>query len=194
MIAELLRRCPWMELVEIEAKTLQGLKMRDGLSSWAILDDEGETVNISNTLPKLPGLKISHIAPKQRITIDEECDAARETHIASKLRLTKRLYHMDNDTGGFFVALLKHREDATPEGVARVYVPKRKLSSDSGWQPRELTAKTGGKHAVLPATNTAITSVVDQYQLNTSGLCWWQRGRRLNITPQSVYDRIYHTK
>ena len=192
VVAELLRRCPWMELIEIDSKLLSGLMMHDGLSSWELLDDEGEPVEISNVLPKLPGLKISHVDPNQRIILDDDCDVEREQHIASNLSLCKRLYHMDNDTGGFFVALLRHREDATPEGVARVYIPKRRLSGDSGWQPRELTVKSGGRHAVLPADSTAITSVVEQYKLDTEGLCWWQRGRRLNITPQSVYDRIYH--
>ena len=91
VVAELLRRCPWMELVKIDAKVLNGLKMRDGLSSWAILDDEGEPVEVNGILPDLPGLKICHIAPKQRMIIDGECDADQENHIASKLKLTKRL-------------------------------------------------------------------------------------------------------
>ena len=137
-----------MELIEIDSKLLNGLMMHDGLSSWELLDDEGEPVEISNVLPKLPGLKISHVDPNQRIILDDDCDVEREKHIASNLSLCKRLYHMDNDTGGFFVALLRHREDATPEGVARVYIPKRRLSGDSGWQPRELTVKSGGRHAV----------------------------------------------
>ena len=55
-----------------------------------------------------------------------------------------------------------------------------------------LTVKPGGKHAITPANADDIANVVEQYRLNTAGLSWWQRGRRLNIAPQSVYDRIYH--
>ncbi|MEE3038786.1 MAG: hypothetical protein VX328_03355, partial [Candidatus Thermoplasmatota archaeon] len=45
-----------------------------------------------------------------------------------------------------------------------------------------------------PADESDIASVVSQYDLDTTGLSWWQRGRRLNITPQSVFERIYHPK
>ena len=194
VIAELLRRCPWMELAEIDKDILPGLVMHDGLSSWEIIDPTGEVVVISDELPKLPGLKICHLSPQSRVKVEDNCNIESENFIASQLRMTKRLYHMDNDTGGFFVALLKHRVDATPEGVARVYIPKRKLVEDSGWQPRILTTKAGGKHAVIPADESDIASVVSQYDLDTTGLSWWQRGRRLNITPQSVLERIYHPK
>ena len=194
VIAELLRRCPWMELAEIDKEILPGLVMHDGLSSWEIIDPTGEVVEISDELPKLPGLKICHLPPQCRVKVEDNCNIESENFIASQLRMTKRLYHMDNDTGGFFVALLKHRDDATPEGVARIYIPKRKLVEDSGWQPRILTTKVGGKHAVIPADEADVASVVSQYDLDNTGLAWWQRGRRLNITPQSVFERIYHPK
>ena len=192
VVAEVLRRCPWMELIKIDENILPGLKMHDGLSTWEIIDESGEVVEIIDALPKLPGLKSCHLAPQKRKTIDDDVDTEKENFIASQLSLTRRLYHPDNNTGGFFVALFKHREAATPEGVARIYLPKRRLVDNSGWQPRVLTVKPGGKHAIAPANADDIANVVEQYRLNTAGLSWWQRGRRLNIAPQSVYDRIYH--
>ncbi len=192
VVAEVLRRCPWMELIKIDENILPGLKMHDGLSTWEIIDESGEVVEIIDALPKLPGLKSCHLPPEKRKTIDDDYDTEKENFIASQLSLTRRLYHPDNNTGGFFVALFKHREAATPEGVARIYLPKRRLVDNSGWQPRVLTVKPGGKHAITPANADDIANVVEQYRLNTAGLSWWQRGRRLNIAPQSVYDRIYH--
>ena len=109
VVAELLRNCPWMELVEINEEILPGLIMHDGLSAWDVIDDEGKPVEINETLPKLPGLKLTHIDPQKRQMIDENVDEGNENYIAEQLKLTKRLYHMDNDTGGFFVALLRHK-------------------------------------------------------------------------------------
>ena len=192
VVAELLRNCPWMELVEINDEILPGLIMRDGLSAWEIIDDEGKPVVIVDTLPKLPGLKLAHIDPQKRQLVDVNCGKEKETQIAEQLKLTKRLYHMDNDTGGFFVALLRHKPEATPEGKAKVYIPKRKLVQDSGWEPRIIDVRAGGRHAVVPAEAEEVSQVVEQYKLNTNGLRWWKRGRRLNITPESVYDRLYH--
>ena len=192
VVAELLRNCPWMELVEINDDVLPGLIMRDGLSAWEIIDDEGKPVEIVDTLPKLPGLKLAHIDPQKRHMIDENVDEGNENNIAKQLKRTKRLYHMDNDTGGFFVALLRHKPEATPEGKAKVYIPKRKLVQDSGWEPRIIDVRAGGRHAVVPAEAEEVSQVVEQYKLNTNGLRWWKRGRRLNITPESVYDRLYH--
>ena len=192
VVAEVLRRCPWMELIKIDENILPGLKMHDGLSTWEIIDESGEVVEIIDALPKLPGLKSCHLPPEKRKNIDDDYDTEKENFIASQLSLTRRLYHPDNNTGGFFVALFKHREAATPEGVARIYLPKRRLVDNSGWQPRVMTVKPGGKHAITPANADDIANVVEQYRLNTAGLSWWQRGRRLNIAPQSVYDRIYH--
>ena len=192
VVAELLRNCPWMELVEINDDVLPGLIMRDGLSAWEIIDDEGKPVEIVDTLPKLPGLKLAHIDPQKRHMIDENVDEGNENNIAKQLKRTKRLYHMDNDTGGFFVALLRHKPEATPEGKAKVYIPKRKLVQDSGWEPRIIDVRAGGRHAVVPAEAEEVSQVVEQYKLNTNGLRWWKRGRRLNITPESVYDRLYN--
>ena len=194
VVAELLRKCPWMELVEIDSEILPSLIMHEGLSSWKIIDDDGEVVKIGNELPKLPGLKIAHLPPSLRQLLDEDVTSENEDEIAEQLKLTKRLYPMDNDTGGFYVALLRHKKDATPEGKARIYIPKRKLNRDSGWEPRVLEVRTGGRHAVMPADEVEITEVVNQYQLDTEGLFWWKRGRRLNLTPYSVYQRLYHPK
>jgi len=191
VVAELLRRCPWMELVEITEDSLPGLKLHDGLSTWDIIDDAGRVVTISDHIPRLSGLKLAHLSPLQRQSVDAHADRLEEEFIASQLPLSKRLYHMDNDTGGFFVALLRHKPTATPEGKARVYIPKRKLGKNTGWQPRTLTVKTGGKHAIFPAKADEIEQVTEQYQLTTEGLHWWRRGRRLNITPSTVFERIY---
>ncbi len=190
VVAELLRTCPWMELIEINDALLDGLKMHSGLSEWAILDDNCNEQTINDELPKIRGLKLSQLCPNDRKRIDG--DSSQEDELAKQLLFCRRLYHMDNDTGGFFVAMLKHREDATPEGKAIVYLPKRAMVKDSGWEPRVLSIKNTSRHAVIPADLEKIEAVSNQYQLSGNDWSWWQRGKRLNIAPKAVYDRLYH--
>jgi len=112
--------------------------------------------------------------------------------IAEQLGLTRRLYHMDNNTGGFYVALLRHRGEATPEGTARVYISKRKLTKNSGWEPKIMSINHGSRHDTIPALDEEIASVSKQYSITDNQWTWWKRGRRLNITPRTVFERIYH--
>ena len=91
VVAELLRKCPWMELVEIDSEILPSLIMHDGLSSWEIIDDDGEVVEIANELPKLPGLKLAHLPPKLRHLLDEDVTSADEDEIAEQLKVNQAI-------------------------------------------------------------------------------------------------------
>tara|TARA_B100001250_G_C19811028_1_gene795701 strand:+ start:1793 stop:3565 length:1773 start_codon:yes stop_codon:yes gene_type:complete len=191
VVAELLRQCPWIELVEIDESILNGLKLRPGLTNWDIMDENCDSVEISK-LPELPGLTISHLCPKDRMKIDSECDLDLEEKIAADLLKCRRLYHMDNNTGGFFVAMLRHRVEATPEGVARAYISKRKYVNNSEWVPKIMSVKNESRHSIKPAKEDEILEVSLQYKLDTSKWSWWKRGKRLNIASPVVYDRLYH--
>ena len=192
VVAELLRTCPWMELIPIDSATLPGLVMHEGLAAWDILDDECQKVTIAGELPRLAGLNKAQVCPATRAGIDEDCDEESEQAIAEQLGLTRRLYHMDNNTGGFYVALLRHRPEATPEGKARVYISKRKLTENSGWEPKIMTINHTSRHDTNPAVEEEIASVSKQYGITDNQWSWWKRGRRLNITPRTVLERIYH--
>ncbi|MDB2588123.1 RsmB/NOP family class I SAM-dependent RNA methyltransferase, partial [Candidatus Poseidoniales archaeon] len=41
VVAELLRRAPWLELVEIDRSNLEGLTLHPGLQTWDVLDQDG---------------------------------------------------------------------------------------------------------------------------------------------------------
>ena len=110
VVAELLRRSPWLELVPINRSNLQGLKLHEGLRSWDILDEEGEPYDGQAAL-EAPSIHASHFPPNQRKAMAEaleiEVDEAVESTIEASLSHCVRLYHHDNDTGGFFVARLR---------------------------------------------------------------------------------------
>ena len=194
VVAQLLRNCPWLELVSIDESNLPDLKLNQGLSEWEILDDDGFNVEITDELPPLPTLSIEHLAPSVRSNIDGESDKTREVWIESELVKCRRLYHMDNDTGGFFVAILRHKPEYTPEGVARAYITKRKNQGESQREVKIIKVEDSGKHAISPASREEIEEVMSGYNLKLKAKSFWKRGKRLNIAPQAVHDLLYEPK
>ena len=176
VVAELIRTCPWMELVEIDDSKVDGLLWHQGLTDWHPLDEEG---NIPHDANDVPLLDPRHLPPKEK-------------ELLEALPNTRRLYPHDNDTGGFFVALLRHREQATPEGVAKTFIDKlTKRRLDSSWESRLLPAPESNRHTIHGARQDDIDSVVEQCQLAETDYSWWQRGKRMAVAPRLVYDRIW---
>jgi hypothetical protein len=102
------------------------------------------------------------------------------------------LYPQDNDTGGFYVALLRHREDATPEGVAKTFIDKlAKRREDSGWESRLLDKPGANRHTIHAAQKDEAAIVMDQCHLTDAGFSWWKRGKRMAVAPALVHDRIW---
>lgn len=194
VVAELLRRSPWLELVPINRSNLQGLKLHEGLRSWDILDEEGEPYDGQAAL-EAPSIHASHFPPNQRKAMAEaleiEVDEAVESTIEASLSHCVRLYHHDNDTGGFFVARLRHKPEATPENFARTFIPKRYQNPESGWVPMVLDQPLPNRHSIFPAPQPIIDEVQQRYGITKSVWSWWHRGKRINIAPKLVEDRIF---
>ncbi len=194
VVAELLRRAPWLELVPIDRVNLEGLVLHKGLTQWDILDEEGLPCVGLKAL-EAPSIHASHFPPKQRCSMAEalgiEVDEALEATIEATLPHCLRLYHHDNDTGGFFVAQLRHKPESTPENVARTFVPKRYQNPESGWVPMVLDQPRPNRHSIYPAPQPIVEEVQERYGLNDSDWSWWHRGKRLNIAPKLVEERIF---
>lgn len=195
VVAELLRRAPWLELVPIDRSNLHDLKLHEGLNDWDILDEEG-TPYVGKEALEAPSIHASHFSPKQRKTLSAaleiEFDEALETAIQSTLPHCLRLYHHDNDTGGFFVARLRHKTEATPENVARTFIPKRYQNPESGWVAMLLDQPRPNRHSIFPAPQSIIDEVQQRYGIKDSNWSWWHRGKRLNIAPKLVEERIFN--
>ena len=165
VIAETLRQCPWMEAVPIPDGRLEGLRLREGLTAWTLLNDDGTEMVQEKAQPQ-------HAPP-----VEAELQAA--------LRLTRRLHPEDNDTGGFYVALLRHRPEATPEGVAKTLVPKR---SGLTTYLRDLPGPS--RHDVHAVDLEVSEPLTAKHDLSAS-LAWWRRGKRLAVSPLSMRERLW---
>ena len=165
VIAELLRVCPWMEAVELPADRLQGLHLREGLTSWSVLNDDGSVMHED--------------------AVDACYAPPVEEGLQRALRLTRRLHPEDNDTGGFYVALLRHRPEATPEGVAKTLVPKR-----PGQTPYLRDLPGPSRHDVHGVDAAVSGPLIEQHALRAD-LAWWRRGKRLAVSPRSMRERLW---
>ena len=102
------------------------------------------------------------------------------------------MYHTDNDTGGFFVAIFRHKPESTPEGIAKAYIPKRKPIPGSTWEPKLMEKPRPNRHSVFLADEETVKQISQSYQIDAEKWSWWSRGKRLNIAPKSVVDRLYN--
>ena len=134
---------------------------------------------------------MTHLSPSDRITKGIEVDEQFETQLIEVLPGCRRLWHMDNDTGGFFLAVLRHRNEASPEGVAQTFRSRRELRREPGWVPKIRTAPPHDKNTVIRADPDVQASVFSMYGMDDSPYSVWQRGKRLNIAPPMVAQRIY---
>ena len=176
VIAELVRTCPWMEVVEIDESKVEGLVWHEGLTSWVPLDENGRAPEQPQDVP----------------FFDERYMPPKEQELLRALPKTRRLYPQDNNTGGFYVALLRHREDATPEGVAKTFIDKlAKRREESGWESRLLDKPGTNRHTVHAAEEREAAIVMEQCQLTDAGFSWWKRGKRMAVAPKLVHDRIW---
>ena len=176
VIAELVRKCPWMEVVEIDESNVEGLVWHQGLTSWVPLDENGKVPEQPQDVP----------------FFDERYMPPVEQELLAALPKTRRLYPQDNNTGGFYVALLRHREDATPEGVAKTFIDKlAKRREESGWESRLLDKPGTNRHTVHAAEEREAAIVMEQCQLTDAGFSWWKRGKRMAVAPKLVHDRIW---
>ena len=176
VIAELVRKCPWMEVIEIDESKVNGLVWQSGMTTWQPLDEEGK---ISQQPQGVPFFDERYLPPE-------------EQELLEALSKTRRLYPHDNNTGGFYVALLRHREEATPEGVARTFIDKlAKRREESGWESRSLEAPKPNRHTVHGASQEEAAIVMHQCNLQQTDYSWWKRGKRMAIAPKLVHDRIW---
>ena len=176
VIAELIRKCPWMEVIDIDESKVESLAWHQGLTTWSPLDEQGV---VPDDPQSVPFFDERYLPPKEQTLLDA-------------LPKTRRLYPQDNNTGGFYVALLRHRKDATPEGVAKTFIDKlAKRREDSGWESRLLDAPKANRHTVHGATEEEADIVMQHCQLAEADYSWWKRGKRMAIAPKLVHDRIW---
>ena len=185
VVAEVLRQCPYLELVPMH---LEGLRLHPGLTGWPVLDEEGEPVPLSET-DALPFFQPEHLSPKDRLDAGVG-DRAQEAAVEQQLPHCLRLWHEDNNTGGFFVAQFRHVPEGD-ESTARAYRSRRATRHDSDWTPTVKAPPKPTSNSVVRAEEEVVNHVESMYGINFSESSLWQRGKRLNLAPPMVHDRLF---
>ena len=186
VVAEVLRRCPYLELVPLK---LDGITLHQGLTSWPVLDETGEPV-APQEANQLPFFTHEHLSPNERMA-QGIGDESMEQNIARQLPLCLRLWHEDNDTGGFFIAQFRHRMDKEDQHVAQAYLSRRAKRRDADWVPTVKTPPKPTTNSVVEAQKDVVEHVEKMYGIDLTPFSLWQRGKRLNLAPPMVYQRLF---
>lgn len=186
VVAEVLRRCPYLELVSMN---LDNLTLHPGLTQWPVLDEEGDAVE-GDAVESLPFFDRAHLSPEARIDRgwgEEEVERAILEHLPKCMRL----WHDDNNTGGFFVAQFQHKEAISGEGAAHAFRSRRALRKAEGWTPTVKTPPKPTANSVVLAEDRIVTHLETMYGMPLDSFSLWQRGKRLNLAPPMVYERLF---
>ena len=186
VVAEVLRRCPYLELVPM---VLEGIVLHPGLTAWPVLDEDGAPVDLSE-VEALPFFQPEHLSPQDR-TVLGLGDATEEAMLVERLPHCLRLWHDDNNTGGFFVAQFRHRHEGE-ETVASAYRSRRSVRAEGNWTPAVKTPPAPTSNSVIQARAEVVEHVQTMYGIDLSGTSLWQRGKRLNVAPPMVHERLFH--
>ena len=155
--AEVLRRCPYLELVPM---VLEGIVLHPGLTAWPVLDEDGAPVDLSE-VEALPFFQPEHLSPQDR-TVLGLGDAAEEAMLVERLPHCLRLWHDDNNTGGFFVAQFRHRHEGE-ETVANAYRSRRSVRVEGNWTPAVKTPPAPTSNSVIQARAEVVEHVQTMY-------------------------------
>ena len=186
VVAEVLRRCPYLELVPM---ALEGIVLHPGLTAWPVLDEDGAPVDLGE-VEALPFFQPEHLSPRDRVVLGLG-DATEEAMLVERLPHCLRLWHDDNNTGGFFVAQFRHRHEGE-ETVANAYRSRRSVRAEGNWTPAVKTPPAPTSNSVIQARAEVVEHVQTMYGIDLSGTSLWQRGKRLNVAPPMVHERLFH--
>ena len=153
--------------------------LHQGLTSWPVLDESGTPVPLQET-DGLPFFTQAHLAPNERMAMGIG-EKEQEQEIAAQLPLCLRLWHEDNNTGGFFVAQFRHRMDGEEERFAKAYRSRRATRREEDWVPTVKAPPKPTANSVIEATDDVVAHVEKMYGIDLTPFSLWQRGKRLNL-------------
>ena len=189
VVAELLRRCPHLELLEITEDMLPGLVLHNGLTAWDMLDEKGHPVTDSSW-SELHFFDASQLSPFDRVRTVEDVDQSMERTIETNLPKCKRLWHNDHDTGGFFLALFAHKAD-TGRTKAPTYHSRRERQRDTTEPIHLRPMPRTTSNSVVEADPEIVQQIEALYGWPLEEHSVWMRGKRLNIAPKTVRSRLF---
>ena len=186
VVAEVLRRCPYLELVPMH---LDALTLHPGLTQWPLLDEGGVPVDLRD-VEQLPFFDSAHLDPATRLERGEAEEGV-ENAILNQLPHCLRLWHDDNNTGGFFVAQFRHKNESSPENIAQAFRSRRATRRAEGWTPTVKAPPKPTSNSVVVAQDDVVRHLEEMYGMALSEFSLWQRGKRFNLAPPLVHERLF---
>jgi 16S rRNA C967 or C1407 C5-methylase (RsmB/RsmF family) len=158
VVAELLRSCDFMRLVDSDVESAcPGLVTRPGMVDWPI---DAEVTEPNEVTPFSPPV---------------------EPEIVAALPSCVRVWNDENDSGGFFVALLEHIGDSE---VASALTPDSEMAT--AWQKEP---PNGRKHQQVPAASEAVDEVASEW--GVEGVTLFHRGQRLAVLSDEIQTWLW---
>ena len=191
IIAELIRNCPWMEIEKIDVeKTFPYFKVRSGLKTWKHLDSDG---NIAHKVDDLIGIKQSHIEPGISANNLKDLDPNKyrdedlEEQIMNDISNCVRVYPHDNNTGGFFLALLKQKdvEYKNARALRKINtgtMNKEHLPKQSKFSPKQIKPE----NMMQISSNWGVPE--------NNNYSWWERGRTISIANKLTKSWLFDSQ
>lgn len=163
VVAALLRRCDWLELVPIDVEaTFPGLTARPGLATWPILDADAD--------PR--GLTEDHLPPE-------------EPEIQAALAHCVRVWNDESGGGGFFLAALRQTEADADARSTRMHPAEVDREQKTRDVPRP------GKDALKTPEPDLIEPLLADWGLEEMPYDTWSRGHHVHISAPIIRERLF---
>lgn len=175
VVAELLRRCEWMKLKEVDRSKFPGLDLKPGVSDWRNLNDEVQPCS-EEDLAKIAQRKPSVLSHTERELL------GLEPKLVEHLSRCVRLQLGTGDCGGFFFALLHH------EGEGEI--AKTLVQNPDRVQPIRQPPSLN-QHIPKKLPEEQVSTLQKNWGLEERDWSWWGRGRRVNIGTPEMRDWLY---
>ncbi|MBT4058911.1 MAG: RsmB/NOP family class I SAM-dependent RNA methyltransferase [Euryarchaeota archaeon] len=141
VVAEILRTCDWLQLVETEIEEkCPSLIARPGMVEWPILSE------------------LENLTEDEIVTIS----SPNEKEIVEALPLCRRIWSDESNAGGFFVAAFKHIQD---DEVAAALMPASEMAEKQIRQPPNPT-----KNDEIPVSSELLDIIKDKWGAEYSRL------------------------
>jgi 16S rRNA C967 or C1407 C5-methylase (RsmB/RsmF family)/NOL1/NOP2/fmu family ribosome biogenesis protein len=166
VVAELMVKCPWLRLADIEAEQFPGLDLQNGFTDWSGPD----WTELGRPELDRPG-QLGFALEGYEVDLREELNKCRRLPIGGSI-----------DTGGFFVALFNH----TGEGeIADALRYDRTMKMTTRDTPPD------NEHIPIPLGNDLKTSILARWPLKESDFSWWARGKRIYVGTPLMRDWLH---
>ena len=164
VVAEILRRCPQVELVDV-SDSLPGLKRAKAMTKWHVYDSNAQEPAWYENKEDLPLRRQRKIPPS--------CFSPTEEEVAKfHLERCVRVFHHLQDTGAFFIAVFQNNADFIPDENEKVAAGSEAQTGEEGGEKegegkgKEAEASTpmdiDEKKEAAAETPTASNEAVDQ--------------------------------